>query len=231
MIYGFEKGMMKDEINLIIDYPANIAAQLLNNEIDIGLVPVAVLKEMNEYQIITDYCIGSEGEVASVCIFSEVPIEEIKVVLLDYQSRTSVALAKILMKEFWKINPIIEKANIDFREKISGTTAAVVIGDRAFEQRIQSKYKYDLGEAWMSFTGLPFVFAAWVSNKQLSPQFIDNFNAANAFGLQHLEEVLQLNPYEAFDLKAYYNHYISFDLTDKKRKGLQLFLDKLDSFS
>ena len=223
--------MMKDEIELIIDYPANIAAQLLNNEIDIGLVPVAILKEMNEYHIITDYCIGSEGEVASVCIFSEVPIEEIKVVLLDYQSRTSVALAKVLMKEFWKINPIIEKAGIDFRERINGTTAAVVIGDRAFEQRKQSKYKYDLGEAWLSFTGLPFVFAAWVSNKQLAPRFIDNFNAANAFGLQHLEEVLHLNPYEAFDLNEYYNRYISFGLTDKKRKGLQLFLDKLDSFS
>ena len=222
--------MMKEEIELIIDYPANIAKQLLNDEIDIGLIPVAVLIEMKEYHIITDYCIGSEGEVASVCIFSEVPIEQIKVVMLDYQSRTSVSLAKILLKEYWKIDPTIEEASIDFRENIKGTTAAVVIGDRAFEQRLQSKYMYDLGEAWTRFTGLPFVFAAWVSNKQLPQGFIDNFNNANSFGLQHINEVLKLNPYKVFDLKAYYNQYISFDLTDKKRKGLNLFLAKLNSF-
>ena len=89
---------------------------------------------------------------------------------------------------------------------------------------------YDLGEAWRSFTGLPFVFAAWVSNKQLPQGFIDNFNKANAYGFQHIDEVLQLNPYKVFNLKAYYNQYISFDFTDKKRQGLNLFLAKLNSF-
>ncbi len=223
--------MMREEIDLIIDYPANIAKKLLNSEIDIGLVPVAILKEMKEYHILTDYCIGSEGEVASVCIFSEVPIDQIKLVLLDYQSRTSVALAKVLMKEYWKIDPEVKEASTEFREEIKGTTAAVVIGDRAFEQRLLSKYQYDLGEAWMNYTGLPFVFAAWVSNKPLSSNFIDNFNKANAYGFDHITEVLLRNPCTVFSLKEYYNKYISFDLTDKKRKGLNLFLDKLDSFS
>jgi chorismate dehydratase len=72
--------------------------------------------------------------VASVCIFSEVPIHEIKEVLLDYQSRTSVRLARILLKEFWNVDPILTDAKEDFREHISGTTAGVVIGDRALEQ-------------------------------------------------------------------------------------------------
>lgn len=227
LIYGFEQGMMKDEIELIIDYPANIAAALLNDEIDIGLVPVAILPEMKEYYIVGDHCIGSEGEVVSVCLFSEVPLAQIETVLLDYQSRTSVKLAQVLMKEFWKINPIIKNAGHDFRSEIKGTTAAVVIGDRALEQRQISAYQYDLGLAWKQYTGLPFVFAAWISNKPLSEAFVKEFNKANDFSLQHIDDVVRLNPYPPFDLKKYYKEYISYNLTDEKREGLMEFLKKI----
>ncbi|MEO5890257.1 MAG: menaquinone biosynthesis protein, partial [Ferruginibacter sp.] len=165
LVYGLEQGMMNESIDLFFDYPSNIAAALLNDEIDVGLVPVAIIPQMENYHIISDYCISSDGEVASVCLFSEVPINEIEMVLLDYQSRTSIELAQLLLKEYWKIKPVFKKAGVDFREKISGTTAAVVIGDRAFEQRNISAYSYDLGLAWKKLTGLPFVFAAWVSNK------------------------------------------------------------------
>ena len=78
---------MDNEIELVFDYPANIAHRLLNNEIDIGLVPVAVLPAMQEYHIVADYCIGCKGEVASVCLFSNVPLYEIETILLDYQRR------------------------------------------------------------------------------------------------------------------------------------------------
>jgi chorismate dehydratase len=157
LIYGFEQGMMQDDIELIFDYPANIARKLLHKEIGIGLLPVAVLPSLKEYHIISDYCIGTTGTVASVCLFSDVPMHEISEVLLDYQSRTSVALLKILLKDHWKINPLLTAAENNFREQIGGTTAGLVIGDRAFEQRLQSKYIYDLGEAWLAMTGQPFV--------------------------------------------------------------------------
>lgn len=227
LIYGFEQGMMKDEIELIIDYPAKIAAALLNDTIDIGLVPVAILPEMKNYFIIGDHCIGSEGEVASVCLFSEVPLEQIETVLLDYQSRTSVKLAQILIKEFWKINPVLKKAEADFRSEISGTTAAVVIGDRALEQRKRSKYHFDLSQAWQQYTGLPFVFAAWISNKLLEEAFINRFNDANDFSLQHIDEIVAAHPYPTFDLKKYYLDYISYNLTDRKKMGLKEFLKRL----
>ena len=74
---------------------------LIKDEIDVGLIPVAAIPQLSKYYIVGDYCIGTEGEVASVCLFSEVPIEEIKKVYLDYQSRSSVALLKWLMKESW----------------------------------------------------------------------------------------------------------------------------------
>ena len=227
LIYGFEHGMMKDEVELIIDYPSKIASMLLENEIDVGLVPVAIIPEMKEYHIISDYCIGSVGEVASVCLFSEVPMDKIEKVLLDYQSRTSVALLKILIKESWKIEVIFEDTSGDYQSKISGTTAGLVIGDRALQQRKISRYIYDLGLEWKNFTGLSFVFAAWVCNKKLDDDFISEFNTTNAFGLNKIEEVVHENPYEVFDLHHYYNKFISFELDEDKKKGLELFLKKL----
>jgi chorismate dehydratase len=227
LIYGFEDGMMKNEIDLLIDYPSRIASMLLQNEIDVGLVPVAIIPQMKEHHIISDYCIGSEGEVASVCLFSEVPMDKIEKVLLDYQSRTSVALLKVLIHRFWKINVVFEETSGDYQSKISGTTAGLVIGDRALKQRKISPYIFDLGLEWEKFTGLPFVFAAWISNKKLDNDFINQFNNANAFGLHHLEEVIKENPYETFDLDHYYKECISFDLDGEKKKGLELFLKNL----
>jgi chorismate dehydratase len=227
LLYGLKRSGLMDRIDLVEEYPARIAAMLLNDEIDVGLVPVVVIPQLKDPHIITDYCIGTEGEVASVALFSELPMEEVTTVLLDYQSRTSVNLAKLLLKEYWKKEVILEDAREDFRSRIGGTTAGIVIGDRALEQRKTSAYCYDLGLAWKAYTGLPFVFAAWVSNKPLGDEFEDAFNRANGYGVKHIEEVVAENPYEVYDLTKYYTENISYELSDEKRKGLELFLDKL----
>ncbi len=214
-------------MEIVEAYPAKVAAMLLNDEIDVGLVPVAIIPCLKEHYIITDYCIGAENEVASVCLFSEVPLQEITKVILDYQSRTSVALARLLIEKYWKLRVEFEEANEHFRDKIKGTTAAVVIGDRAFEQRKISAYSYDLASAWIDFTGLPFVFAAWVANKKLPNEFIKAFNQANGAGLKHIAEVVAENICEQYDLHTYYTHNISYHLTDNKRRGLETFLEML----
>jgi chorismate dehydratase len=179
---------------------------------------------MNEPHIISDFCIGSDGEVASVCLFSEVPMEKIETVLLDYQSRTSVALLKTLIKNFWKLTVAFKETSGNYQSQIAGTTAGLVIGDRALQQRRISPFIYDLGSEWKKFTGLPFVFAAWISNKTLDDHFIKEFNNANSFGLSKLDDVVREHPYIIFDLHHYYNDCISFDLDENKRKGLELFL-------
>jgi len=216
-----------DRIDLIEDYPAKIAAMLLNDEIDVGLIPVAVIPLLKQHYIVTDYCIGAEGEVASVALFSEVPMEQIDKVVLDYQSKTSVSLAKILLKEYWKKEVVFEDAKEDFLQHINGTTAAVVIGDRALQLANHSKYVYDLALAWKSFTGLPFVFAAWIANKPLNEDFLDAFNRANAYGVKHIDEVLNENSFAAYDLKKYYTKNISFELTQEKREALKKFISML----
>jgi chorismate dehydratase len=224
LLYGIERAPVRKDIELVIDHPASIAAMLLRDEIDMGLVPVAVIPLMTEYHINGGYCIGSDGPVASVCLFSEVPIEKVERVLLDYQSRTSVQLAKVLLREYWKIRPELVDAEEDFRDHIRGTTAGIVIGDRALEQRHISPYIYDLGGAWKELTGLPFVFAAWISNKSLDPSFIKEFDEANRQGLLQIGEVVAENPYPHFSLHDYFTRYLDYRLDESKRRGLEAFL-------
>lgn len=228
MMYGMQNEAFLQEHELVPDYPAKVAQMLKNGDVDVALVPVGFLRELQEYHIVSDYCIGAEYEVASVCLFSEVPVDQLTTVYLDYQSRTSVALAKVLMKEFWGISPqLIDARDESYRTKIEGTTGAVVIGDRALEQRRLSTYIYDLATEWRSMTGLPFVFAVWVSTKPMSKEWIEQFNAANAAGFAFIDEIAEAQKYPVYDLKKYYTHNISYKLDDDKRKGMQRFLDFL----
>jgi chorismate dehydratase len=226
LIYGLLQPPVNELIELTGDYPARVAEQLINDEIDLGLVPVAVLQKMPEYHIVGNYCIGTEGEIASVALFSEVPLSEIRKVYLDYQSRTSVALLKYLMKESWGINPeIVQAENENYRDEIKGTTAGLVIGDRAFEQRRQSTFIYDLGSEWRAITGLPFVFAVWVSKKKLPEDFVRIFDNANAIGLDFIDEIVAESNYSIYELKKYYKLHLSYHLDDQKRKGMARFLE------
>jgi len=230
LLFGIKRHPVIHDINLIEDYPSKIAQMLIDDRVDVGLIPVAATLRMKEWNIVTDFCIGSNGPVASVCIFSQVPMEQIENVYLDYQSRTSVNLAKILLREYWK-KPVqfIDASGEDFRDQITGTTAGVVIGDRALQQRLKSEYIYDLGQAWKEHTGLPFVFAAWIANKKLPDDFIRQFNEANSNGLQHIPEVIRENPYEVYDLNTYYHKNISYNMSLEKKEGMKLFLEKLKS--
>lgn len=228
LIYGLQRTPIKDQIELIEEYPSKLADMLKNDEIDIGLIPIAVLPGIPNYRIVGDYCIAAEGEVASVCLFSEVRMDEIKKIYLDYQSRSSVALLKWLMKEYWGLHAeLIEAENDNFRKEIHGTTAGLIIGDRALQQRRISTFIFDLSSDWKKITGLPFVFAAWISKKDFSPEFVQHFNEANALGLQHLDEIAIANPFPDFDLKKYYQFHINYVLDERKREGMEKFLEAL----
>jgi chorismate dehydratase len=225
LLYGIEHAPIRSQISLEAGYPAEIAHGLRSGQLDIGLVPVAILKQMPEYHIVSDYGIAAHGPVASVCIFSNCPLEEAETVLLDYQSRTSVALARILLRDYWKLNPALEDTQGDeYLHRIGGRTAAVVIGDRALEQRQHARYIYDLAEAWHNWTGLGFVFAAWVSNRPMDEGFRKAFNEANAAGLQSIDEVIRQNPFPAYDLRTYYTRNIQYRLDVECLEGMRHFL-------
>jgi chorismate dehydratase len=232
LLYGLQQESIRDQVEIHLDYPANIAAMLENDLIDVGLVPVAIIPRLKEFHIISDYCIGCDGPVGSVAIFSESPLEKVSSILLDYQSRTSVMLGRILVKNFWNLDPEFINANgEDFLLEIKDDVAGLVIGDRALRQKKQSMYMYDLGQAWKAYTGLPFVFAAWVSNKRLPADFISLFNAANAFGIENIDKVIALEQNPASDLKSYYTRNISYALDEEKKSGLKLFLTLLEEIN
>jgi chorismate dehydratase len=231
-LHGLELSSVRNKILLTQETPAQCAQKLLSNEIDIGLVPVAVIPLLKNPQIVSPFCIGSNGKVKTVCLFSEVPVEEINTVYLDYQSRTSVLLVQVLMKEYWKKEitflPALEGYEIN---TIKNNIAAVIIGDRAIANLGKYKYEYDLSEVWKQHTGLPFVFAAWVSNKMIEQDFLDDFNAALQIGLSNRSQLLK--EYERYDsdvfsVKEYWNTNIQYELDDDKKQALELFLKKLN---
>jgi chorismate dehydratase len=225
LLYGLQRPPVNEKIELIAAYPARLAEMLVNNEIDMGLIPVAAIPELSSWYIVGDHCIGTEGEIASVCLFSEVPMNEIKKVYLDYQSRSSVALLQWLMKEYWGIDPeVVQATDESYRNEINGTTAGLVIGDRALEQRKISTFIYDLGSEWRAITGLPFVFAAWVSTQKLPDEFIELFNKANEMGLHHIDEIVAETHFDIYDLKKYYTLHLSYHLDERKQQGMKRFL-------
>ena len=229
LLLGMEQSPFKERIELMKAYPAQIAQALLDDTIDIGLVPVAVMPLLKHPQLVSKYVIGTEGEVASVALFSQVPMDQIEKVYLDYQSRTSVALAKILFKQFWKKEVEFLNATEGYINQIHGNTGGIIIGDRALVNLDKFEHIYDLGLAWKAYSGLPFVFAAWVANKPIPLEFMEAFDAANGYGLSHLEDVIALIPAieQVYDLHKYYTENISYELTPEKKAGLDKFLEAL----
>ncbi len=227
LLYGFEQGMMKENTELVLDYPAKVAQLLLDGNIDIGLVPVAILPKLTQYQLVGSHCIACDGEVASVCLFSQVPLQDIDTILLDYQSRTSAALLQVLLREYWNVSPELVNTADGYEQQITGATAGLVIGDRALALRGGFNYVYDLGTGWKELTGLPFVFAAWVANTPLEPSFVNAFDAANAAGMTQLQQLAENQRYQPYDLYHYYTKNISYQMDAAKQMGLELFLSKL----
>ncbi len=228
-LYGIFNTGLDQEIDLQLDIPSVCADKLKSGEADLGLVPVAIIPQLDTPHIISDYCIGTVGEVKTVCIFSEVPIHQVTHLYLDFHSRTSNALAQVLLKEHWDCSPEIILTHPGFTAEIGGTKAAVIIGDKTVGLHDQYPFVYDLGEAWMAMTGLPFVFAAWVSNRPIEGAFIKKLNTALAAGMDHISQLVYLlpSPDPTFNLQTYFTKYISYDLDHDKKKALALFLQKI----
>lgn len=228
-LYGLLNSPLIDYLDVQLATPAESAAKLLNREVDIGLVPVAILPELSKYYIVSDYCIGATTEVATVCIYSDVPLEEVEELYLDYHSRTSVLLVKLLLRDYWKKEVKFLAGTPGFISQIEGKRAGVVIGDRAIGLQRKFTYTYDLASAWYDMTGLPFVFAVWVSGRPLDPFIKGIFDKALAEGLSKIEHLIKIlpSPDGGFDLKKYFTTQISYTLDEDKKLGLKTFLEKI----
>lgn len=229
-LYGLFQSGMDKQCALSLDIPSECARKLIEGEVDLGLVPVAVIPQLGDAAtVVSDYCIGTLGEVKTVCIYSQVPIEEVTELYLDYHSRTSAALTRYLLQDYWQVQPRLLPAQPGYEQRLKGSTAGLIIGDRTIGLEGRYAYRYDLGGIWQAHTGLPFVFAAWVSREPLPAAFLEPFNRALGQGVQQRHQVAQLfeSSHPHFSVHEYYHRYIDYDLTPEKRQALALFLEQV----
>jgi chorismate dehydratase len=225
-LYGLQHSAITERIELSLDNPSDCAQKLIDDVVDIGLIPVAATLSLPQWEIVSAYCIGAVGAVNSVFIFSNCDIKDVRAVQLDPQSRSSNNLARVLLKNFWKVKPELITDATEYAASTDTQTAFVQIGDRTFGKKDQYPFVYDLAEEWQKFTGLPMTFAAWIANKPIPADFMQEFDQALKYGLDHRAELLKELPQRAdFDLEDYLMHKLDFDLTEDKKKALFLFLD------
>ena len=229
-VYGLENSSIMSQIELSLDIPSECANKLSNFKVDLALVPVAIIPQLKFSEIISPYCIGANGPVETVCLFSQVPLDEIEEIQLDFHSKTSAQLVQLLSKKYWNINPIFKHAKKGFENDLTNRIAGLIIGDRAYQYRKKFKYVYDLPEEWKKYTSLPFVFACWVANKSLSKSFKNSFIEALHFGMKSLEISLEkkgMNFPSSINEKRYLTEVISYDLDAEKKQALALFLKEI----
>ncbi|MBN1107402.1 MAG: menaquinone biosynthesis protein [Bacteroidales bacterium] len=229
-IHGLNKTGFDRKIILTTDHPAECARKLAEGSVDVGLIPVAALPQVKDYRIITDYCLGAYGKVRTVLLLSNCPFPDIQRIHLDYRSLSSVNLARILARNFWKKEFMWNNTSEGFDFiNIGDTEAVVLIGDQCFEFENRFIYKTDLAEEWFRFTGLPFAFACWTANRDLDQGFLDEFNLALKYGVEHIPEVVErfgsTGVIKGAGLSEYLTKNMNFDLNDDKRKAIDLFLE------
>jgi chorismate dehydratase len=232
MVYGLKNSAVIELTDLTVDTPAECAKKLSSGNADIGLVPIAAIPKIPDAQIISNYCIGANGNVRTVVLASTIDRELISNIIMDPNSRTSVALIKILARDFWKKEYNYIAGLNGFESKnINGDTAGVVIGDKVFAIEKKYPYIYDLAFEWKAYTGLPFVFAAWVANKPIDLEYLNAFNEALVFGLMNIEKAVKeletISSITKPDLVFYLKNNIDYILDDEKYKAIELFYKKL----
>jgi chorismate dehydratase len=162
LVFGLEQGLAENRIELSYAVPARLTDRMIAGDLDIALMPVIELAKMPELEIVPGLAIGTSGPSRSVLLVSRQPIEDVKSIALDAESRTSNALVQVLCDRVWKIAPQFSAGHRGLDEALLECDAAVQIGDKAlFADPPAGTVVYDLGGVWSAAMGMPFVFAAW----------------------------------------------------------------------
>ena len=239
LIYPLLKQEIETDITLTVDVPSRIATLLKNDEIDVGLIPIIEYFRANPldtpYCILPDISITSHGRVRSIQLFSRVPVPEIQRIALDRNSRSSVALLKILLAEKYRISPAFTTCDPTVNPKTALENrqdppfdAVLLIGDAALRHLGSTEYCVDLGEDWHKLTGLPFVYACWVARQETDlgdvPPVLLESKARGTAKIQEIArlEALKLGLPEPLCL-AYLRDSIKYDLDESAIAGIELF--------
>ena len=230
LIWSFLHGSQRDHVQLSTDKaPARCAEMLANDEVDAALVPVIEYQRIPDLAIVPNVCVGSRAAVRSVVLVTRRNnLKKVERVALDNSSRTSVALVKIIFREFLGCEPEWASAQPDLKSMLRQADAALVIGDPAMTIPRDQFQVFDLASLWHEFTGYGFVFAMWMARAGKSESVrAANFAAARDEGLAHLDEIAagyanQIGRSKE-EIGRYLTENIVFHVDEEMEKGLELY--------
>jgi chorismate dehydratase len=227
LVYGLDA--QRDQFDVRFDVPAKCAELLHEGRVDLGLIP-AIEYLRGDYSIVPGVSIASDGDVATVAVFTRLPIHQVQTIALDLSSRTSVALTRVLCAKKWGIEPKFTPAEPDLEAMLRRADAALVIGDPAFDidPAKHGVTKIDLGGEWKALTGLPFVYAMWVGRSgSATAEQCRALEAAKDRGLAHLPEIARQvgGGNAALEQRAlvYLRDNLKYGLGEAEQAGLRLF--------
>jgi chorismate dehydratase len=222
----------RDDMKIVRAVPSRLQNLLDRREIDVALLPI-VDYFRHGGTLISDACIGAEGPVRSVLLFSKVSPRDIQSVAVDTSSHTSVALLKVLLADRFGIAPPFFDAAPDLTAMLRNHNAALLIGDAALEaaqNAAEDIFISDLAEVWRDLTGLPFVFAAWIARSDLATcdaqELGDLLSLARDQGTKQIPLLARGqtdSPLPAALIEEYLSHAIQFVLTERHRAAIEEF--------
>jgi chorismate dehydratase len=224
-----ELDALAPQAELSLDLPSRLADQLAAGTLDVALIPVIEYFRGGHYTIVPDVAIATHGPVLSVTLFSRVPWSQVRRVALDEGSRTSAALAQILLRHRYRVQPEVSPLPIDADAEAVDADAVLLIGDRAMRACLPGfRFAYDLGQEWLSWTGLPFVYAVWAVRPGADLRGVDDaLREAKERGLAQVGEIAAREApglgLDAGFCRRYLETVIRFDLGPRELAGLQRF--------
>lgn len=236
LVWGFTHGPYKDLYDLSFAIPSECAEALRAGDADIGLVPSIELANQPDLLVLPCCAIAGRREVRSVLLFSLKPIEAIESFAADTSSRTSTALAQVLLARRYGLRPRVRPYPPKIDEMLDVADAGLIIGDPALrldpkqaDWRGKPLFVYDLGAEWFQMTGLPMVFAVWAVKKLAAdPSLPQVFQDSADFGRRHLDDIVASEstarnlPAEL--VRSYLTENTGFDLREPEQRSLLLFL-------
>ncbi len=224
------------DADLVLDVPSQLADDLATGDLDVALIPSVEAFLNPDYEVVSDACVATHGPVLSVKLYSRVHPGEIKTLALDEGSRTSAALSQIILSERYGVCPELQKLPLQKTTRDSDADAVLLIGDRAISPPDETFHTvWDLGEEWVNWTGLPFVFAMWVTRQDTDlGEIPEKLSAARDLGLAEIERIAtdgaQSLDLEYETLLDYLTKNLHFRLGDSERAGLKLFQELAADF-
>jgi chorismate dehydratase len=229
LVYGLE--LKNSLFSVRFDVPSKCAALLHENAIDVGMIPsIEFLRGHEAYTIAPGLGIMSDGPVASVALFSAVPIEAVRTIAADTSSRTSTALVEILCYERFGVEPELVPMAPDPAAMLARCDAALIIGDPALflDPADLGVRKIDLGEEWTEMTGLPFVWAFWAGRPgALSPEAVAALAAARDAGVKASDRIAAdyCSPDQVALGQTYLKDNINYHLGAREEAGLRRYYE------